>query len=56
MGKLFKQVYYGSILIPSAEREQDVFYDKLEKLKRYRPQTDDDIKKRDFFKKYTKLL
>ena len=37
--ELFKAIYHGKILIPGAEREQDEFNDKLNKLERYRPRT-----------------
>ena len=40
MGELLKQIYHGNILIPGAEREQDEFYDKLDKLKKYDPKTE----------------
>ena len=49
MGDLFKQIYYGKILIPGAEREQDEFYYKLEKLKNYDPNTEDNISKKESF-------
>ena len=32
MGELLKQIYYGNILIPGTEREQDEFYYKQEKF------------------------
>ena len=35
--ELFRAIYYGEILIPAAEREQDDFDDVLEKLKDYKP-------------------
>ena len=34
---LFRAIYYGQILIPTAEREQDEFDDMLEILKNYKP-------------------
>ena len=46
MEELLKQIYYGNILIPGAEREQDDFYYKLENLKKYSPRTENNIKKK----------
>ena len=39
--ELFKAIYYGEILIPGAEREQNAFNDELKKLERYRPRDSD---------------
>ena len=33
----FRRIYFGDILIPAVEREQDVFDLKIEELKKYRP-------------------
>ena len=35
--ELFRAIYYGEILIPAAEREQDNFNDMIETLKVYKP-------------------
>ena len=35
--ELFRAIYYGEILIPAAEREQDDFDDMTELLKNYSP-------------------
>ena len=35
----FFSIYYGDILIPAVEREQDVFDFKIEELKKYRRRT-----------------
>ena len=35
--ELFRAIYYGEILIPAAEREQDDFDDRFELLKNYKP-------------------
>ena len=37
---LFRSIYYGEILIPGAEREQNNFDDMLEILKKYKPRKD----------------
>ena len=34
MGELLKNIYYGNIIIPGTEREQDEFYYKLENLRK----------------------
>ena len=49
MGELLRQLYYGNILIPAAERDEDCFYEKLEEVKRYNPLTNDNINKEDSF-------
>ena len=49
VGELFKQLYHGNILIPGAEREQDEFYDKLKKLKKYTPANEKTISKKESF-------
>ena len=41
--ELFKTIYYGEMLIPAIEREQDIFDDKNEELKKYLPKTKDNI-------------
>ena len=46
MGELLKQIYYGNFLIPSEERGQDIFYERLEDLKMYNPSTSDNINKK----------
>ena len=56
MGDLFKQIYYGKILIPVAEREQDEFYYKLEKLKKYDPKTEENIGKKESFLNNTQKI
>ena len=40
---LFKTIYYGEMLIPAIEREQGIFDDKIEELKKYRPRTENNI-------------
>ena len=39
--ELFRTIYYGEMLILAIEREQSVFDDKIEELKKYRPRTTD---------------
>ena len=36
---LLPRIYFGDILIPAVEREQDVFDTILEKLTKYKPRT-----------------
>ena len=38
--ELFRAIYYGEILIPVVEREQDNFDDMIEILKAYKPKKD----------------
>ena len=38
VGELFKQIYYGQILIPAAERDRDEFRYLLDDLKKYEPE------------------
>ena len=38
--ELFRTIYYGEILIPGAEREQDEFDDMIGILKKYKPRED----------------
>ena len=40
----FNSIYFGEVLIPAAEREQDVFEEILENLKKYEPRTEVNIK------------
>ena len=57
MGKLLKRLYYGKILVPDAEREQDKFYFRLKKLKEYQPLTINAIsKKKNFLRKTYKAF
>ena len=35
----FQRIYFGDVLIPVAEKEQDIFNTILEKLKKYKPKT-----------------
>ena len=56
MGELLRQVYYGNILIPAAERGQDAFYEKIEEVKKYNPSTSDNINKKRLFKKIYKTF
>ena len=41
--ELFRTICYGEMLIPATEREQGIFDDKIEELKKYRPRTKDNI-------------
>ena len=41
---LFNMIYFGEILIPAIEREQDVFDYRIKELKKYRPRTKANIK------------
>ena len=41
--ELFRTIYYGEMLIPATEREQGIFDDKIEELKKHRPRTKDNI-------------
>ena len=43
--ELLRLIYYGEIVIPAAEREQDNFDSILESLKMYRPRKDSKYKK-----------
>ena len=36
----FSTIYFGEMLIPAIEREQDIFYYKIGELKKYRPRTE----------------
>ena len=49
LADLFKQIYYGKILIPAAEREQDEFGYLLDDLKEYEPFNENDIKDKEIF-------
>ena len=44
--ELFRVIYYGEILIPATEREQDEFDDMLEELQIYKPTKDSKHKQR----------
>ena len=39
----FFSIYYGDILIPTIERDQGVLEDIIEKLKKYKPRTEDNV-------------
>ena len=43
--ELLRVIYYGGVLIPGAEREQNEFDDMLEILKKYKPRKDSKYKK-----------
>ena len=43
--ELFRVIYYGDVIIPGAEREQNEFDDMLEIIKPYRPKKDSKYKK-----------
>ena len=39
----FNSIYFGDVLIPAVEREQDVFEKILENFKKYKPKTDSNV-------------
>ena len=45
--EVFRKIYYGEVLIPAVEGEQDIFKDMIKMLKNYRPRTIDNKKKKD---------
>ena len=51
LGELLKQIYYGKLLIPAVEREQDEFYYLLDDLKKYNPRDEKHISAKDKFLK-----
>ena len=40
---LFNKIYFGNVLIPGVERQQDVFDTIIKKLENYKPRTADNI-------------
>ena len=49
MGEILRQIYYGNILIPGAEREQNEFYYLLEDLKKNKPRVEEQVNKKETF-------
>ena len=49
LGELFKEIYYGKILISTAEGEQDEFYYLLDDLKKYDPKDNKNISDKNTF-------
>ena len=49
LGDLLKQIYYGKILIPAVEREQDEFDYFLDNLKKYNPRDQNNINEKAVF-------
>ena len=43
----FQRIYFGDILIPAVERDQDVFDTIVKKLKKYKPRTENNINDKD---------
>ena len=56
MGEILRQIYYGNILIPGAEREQNEFYYLLEDLKKISQELKNKLIKKKLFKKIYKIF
>ena len=54
--ELFEEIYYGRMRIPSIKREQDIFEQKLEKLKKYAPRNETNIDNKNDILKNAKNL
>ena len=52
----FQTIYFGEVLTSAIERDQDVFGDMIEKLKKYKPRTKDNIKDKNNVLKNTQNL